>query len=283
MDEQTNALQDALGALLSDIKIKGVSVEALSEILADEIWAGIRKDAVGNKYVPDQYTLSLEPVSFTQSARSSQEIQNQLRMSLKTALTSTGLMLARDPHFTLATDPTLSAGSVRVIAWHSRDPLHLVDQVVTPVVGDTDKPPTGAFLIIQGKRHYRLKKHLITIGRRLDSDLVLDDQHISRKHAKLLARHGKYVLIDEKSTAGTRVNGQLIDEQTLKPGDVITIAKIDLIYGEGPEGPPDITPPYRPTDKPTDRDQITPLGLKLKYEDDTVALGKKGKKDSTEP
>jgi hypothetical protein len=283
MDEQTNALQDALGALLSDIKIKGVSVEALSEILADEIWAGIRKDAVGNKYVPDQYTLSLEPVSFTQSARSSQEIQNQLRMSLKTALTSTGLMLARDPHFTLATDPTLSAGSVRVIAWHSRDPLHLVDEVVTPVVGDTDKPPTGAFLIIQGKRHYRLKKHLITIGRRLDSDLVLDDQHISRKHAKLLARHGKYVLIDEKSTAGTRVNGQLIDEQTLKPGDVITIAKIDLIYGEGPEGPPDITPPYRPTDKPTDRDQITPLGLKLKYEDDTVALGKKGKKDSTEP
>lgn len=283
MDEQTNALQDALGALLSDIKIKGVSVEALSEILADEIWAGIRKDAVGNKYVPDQYTLSLEPVSFTQSARSSQEIQNQLRMSLKTALTSTDLMLARDPHFTLATDPTLSAGSVRVIAWHSRDPLHLVDEVVTPVVGDTDKPPTGAFLIIQGKRHYRLKKHLITIGRRLDSDLVLDDQHISRKHAKLLARHGKYVLIDEKSTAGTRVNGQLIDEQTLKPGDVITIAKIDLIYGEGPEGPPDITPPYRPTDKPTDRDQITPLGLKLKYEDDTVALGKKGKKDSTEP
>jgi hypothetical protein len=283
MDEQTNALQDALGALLSDIKIKGVSVEALSEILADEIWAGIRKDAVGNKYVPDQYTLSLEPVSFTQSARSSQEIQNQLRMSLKTALTSTDLMLARDPHFTLATDPTLSAGSVRVIAWHSRDPLHLVDEVVTPVVGDTDKPPTGAFLIIQGKRHYRLKKHLITIGRRLDSDLVLDDQHISRKHARLLVRHGKYVLIDEKSTAGTRVNGQLIDEQTLKPGDVITIAKIDLIYGEGPEGPPDITPPYRPTDKPTDRDQITPLGLKLKYEDDTVALGKKGKKDSTEP
>ncbi len=283
MDEQTNALQDALGASLSDIKIKGVSVEALSEILADEIWAGIRKDAVGNKYVPDQYTLSLEPVSFTQSARSSQEIQNQLRMSLKTALTSTDLMLARDPHFTLATDPTLSAGSVRVIAWHSRDPLHLVDEVVTPVVGDTDKPPTGAFLIIQGKRHYRLKKHLITIGRRLDSDLVLDDQHISRKHARLLVRHGKYVLIDEKSTAGTRVNGQLIDEQTLKPGDVITIAKIDLIYGEGPEGPPDITPPYRPTDKPTDRDQITPLGLKLKYEDDTVALGKKGKKDSTEP
>ena len=283
MDEQTNALQDALGASLSDIKIKGVSVEALSEILADEIWAGIRKDAVGNKYVPDQYTLSLEPVSFTQSARSSQEIQNQLRMSLKTALTSTDLMLARDPHFTLATDPTLSAGSVRVIAWHSRDPLHLVDEVVTPVVGDTDKPPTGAFLLIQGKRHYRLKKHLITIGRRLDSDLVLDDQHISRKHARLLVRHGKYVLIDEKSTAGTRVNGQLIDEQTLKPGDVITIAKIDLIYGEGPEGPPDITPPYRPTDKPTDRDQITPLGLKLKYEDDTVALGKKGKKDSTEP
>ena len=282
MDEQTNALRDALRASLIDVNLESVLVETLSEILADEVWAGIRKDTAGNRYVPDQYTLSLKPESFAQSARSSQEIQDQFRMGLRAALTSTDLILAREPHFTLATDPTLSTGSVRVIAWHSRDPLNLVDEVVEPAVGDTDKPPAGAFLIIQGKRHFRLKKHLITIGRRLDSDLVLDDQHISRKHARLLARHGKFVLIDENSTAGTRVNGQLIDEQTLKPGDVITIAKIDLIYGEGPEGPPDITPPYKPTDRPTDRDQITPLGLKLKYEDDTAVLGKKRKKDSTE-
>ncbi len=282
MDEKIIALQDALRASLEDITLERVSVETLSEKLAVESWAAIRKDTAGKRYVPDQFTLSLEPESFAQSARSSQEIQNQLQMGLQVALTSTDLILAREPHFTLATDPTLSVGSVRVIAWHSRDPLNLVDEVVAPVDGDTDKPPTGAFLIIQGKRHFRLKKHLITIGRRLDSDLVLDDQHISRKHARLLARHGKFVLIDEKSTAGTRVNGQLIDEQTLKPGDVITIAKIDLIYGEGPEGPPDITPPYKPTDRPTDRDQITPLGLKLKYEDDTAVLGKKKKKDSTE-
>ena len=282
MDEQTNALRDALRASLVDVNLESVSVETLSEILADEIRAGIRKDTAGNRYVPDQYTLSLEPESFDQSERSSQEIQDQLRMGFQVALTNTALILAREPHFTLATDPTLSDGSVRVIAWHSRDPLNLVDEVVEPAIGDTDKPPAGAFLIIQGKRHFRLKKHLVTIGRRLDSDLVLDDQHISRKHARLLARHGKFVLIDENSTAGTRVNGQLIDEQTLKPGDVITIAKIDLIYGEGPEGPPDITPPYKPTDRPTDRDQITPLGLKLKYSDDTAVLSKKGKQDSTE-
>jgi len=282
MDEQIIALRDALRASLADITLESVSVETLSEKLTDEIWAGIRKDTAGNNYVPDQYTLSLEPEGFAQSARSSQEIQNQLRMGIQEALKSMDLVLAREPHFTLATDPTLSTGSVRVIAWYSRDPLNLVDEFVAPVLGDTDKPPAGAFLIIQGKRHFRLKKHLITIGRRLDSDLVLDDQHISRKHARLLARHGKFVLIDENSTAGTRLNGQLVDEQTLKPGDVITIAKIDLIYGEGLEGPPDITPPYRPTEKPTDRDQITPLGLKLKYEEDTAVRGKKGKKDSTE-
>lgn len=282
MDEQIIALRDALRASLADITLESVSVETLSEKLTEEIWAGIRKDTAGNNYVPDQYTLSLEPEGFAQSARSSLEIQNQLRMGLQEALKSMDLVLAREPHFTLATDPTLSTGSVRVIAWYSHDPLNLVDEVVAPVLGDTDKPPVGAFLIIQGKRHFRLKKHLITIGRRLDSDLVLDDLHVSRKHARLLARHGKFVLIDENSTAGTRVNGQLVDEQTLKPGDVITIAKIDLIYGEGLEGPPDITPPYRPTDKPTDRDQITPLGLKLKYEKDTAVLGKKRKKDSTE-
>ncbi len=279
MEEQIGALTDALRASLSDINIQGVSVEELSEKLAHELWAGIRKDAGGNMYAPDQYTLSFEPESSDEYERASPEIQNRLRIGLREALIRMDLMLAREPHFTLGTDPTLPSGAVRVIAWHSRDPLHLADEVTAQINGDTHKPPKGAFLIIQGKRHFRLKKHLVTIGRRLDSDLVLDDQHVSRKHARLLARHGKFVLFDEKSTAGTRVNGQLIDEQTLKPGDVITIAKIDLIYGEGPEGPPDITLPYKPADKPTDRDQITPLGLKLRY-DDTAVFGKKGKKNS---
>jgi hypothetical protein len=49
----------------------------------------------------------------------------------------------------------------------------------------------------------------------------------------------------------------------LRPGDIISIAAVQLIYGEDPEGPPGDTPPYEPSPEPeAQRDEITPLDLR---------------------
>jgi pSer/pThr/pTyr-binding forkhead associated (FHA) protein len=79
----------------------------------------------------------------------------------------------------------------------------------------------------------------------------------------LKVKEGRFVLADLDSTAGTRVNGRLIKEHVLRPGDVINIAGIEMIYGEDVSGPPEEVPPYQPPvrDK-ADRDRITPLDLK---------------------
>jgi len=106
--------------------------------------------------------------------------------------------------------------------------------------------PIGAFLIIDGTRHFPLDRPVINVGRRLDNQLILENPHVSRTHAQLRVRDGRFVLFDLGSTSGTRVNGRAIKQHILQPGDVVTVANIRMVYGEDPGGPPDTTPPYTP-------------------------------------
>lgn len=93
-----------------------------------------------------------------------------------------------------------------------------------------------AFLIVNGRRHIPLDKPRLTIGRRMDNDIVVDSLAVSRKHAQVRWRYGRFVLYDAGSRAGLRVNGQPAHEWVLRPGDVITLVDdVTLIYGEGAE------------------------------------------------
>jgi hypothetical protein len=172
------------------------------------------------------------------------------------------MSLAREPHITLATDPTLARGDVRVITWHSSDPILEARRAAQEDDQVTETPPEGAFFMIEGSRHFPLDRTLINIGRRLDNHLVLENPHISRRHAQLRVRGGHFNIHDLNSTAGTRVNGKQVQEWTLRPGDIVTLATVQLIYGEDPSGPPSVTAPYTPPFTPeADRDRVTPLDL----------------------
>lgn len=58
---------------------------------------------------------------------------------------------------------------------------------------------------------------LITIGREYSNDLVLDDPKVSRSHAQIDHREGKYFLTDLNSTQGTRLNGDKINGTVTLP------------------------------------------------------------------
>ncbi len=62
-----------------------------------------------------------------------------------------------------------------------------------------------------------------TIGRGSEYDMVLDEDMVSRRHAKIATLHGQIVLQDLKSTNGTFVNGERITLVRLKPGDKVLI------------------------------------------------------------
>lgn len=267
-------LRESIRETLTQLPLQDSPVDSIAKQLTNEIINSARLDREGRAFAPDQYTLSVHPGNIVHRSRIATKFQERLVLDIHAALQRTDFHFAREPHCTLATDPTLGEGQVRVIAWHSSDPLRVEEEIEPQPENDTDRPPAGAFLIIEGKQHYQLKTPLVTIGRRLDNHLVLDDSHVSRQHARLRANRGSFLLTDLDSTSGTKVNGREITEHTLRPGDVITIAAIELIYGEDPEGPPKVTPPYFPSpETATDQDQDTPLYLKMGKEDKTATLG----------
>ncbi len=92
---------------------------------------------------------------------------------------------------------------------------------------------TADAFLIKGKRHISLDRPIISIGRHLDNDLVIDSRAVSRHHAQIRWQHGKYVLHDLGSKGGIMVNNRSISERVLRPGDVITIGPTSYVYGEG--------------------------------------------------
>jgi len=65
------------------------------------------------------------------------------------------------------------------------------------------------------------------IGRLEGNDLVLPDQHVSRKHALLVCMDGRYRLRDLGSRNGTLLNGQPVAEADLTDGDCLTLGAFE--------------------------------------------------------
>jgi hypothetical protein len=69
---------------------------------------------------------------------------------------------------------------------------------------------------------FDLAKDVMTIGRDMNNDLVINDAEVSRNHGRLTSQSGGYLIEDLASTNGTFVNGQrLIGPKLLNPGDVV--------------------------------------------------------------
>src|SRR3954464_5328352 len=101
----------------------------------------------------------------------------------------------------------------------------------------------------------------INVGRVQGNDLMLPKGNVSKRHARLLYRDGRFIVTDLKSTNGTYVNGRKIAQATIvREGDKIYIGdfvlRIEASAGAGapaPTGggaapivddnPPDVGPP----------------------------------------
>jgi len=81
---------------------------------------------------------------------------------------------------------------------------------------------------VQGE--YELDKERITIGRKPDNEIPIDNLAVSGKHALVITILDDSFLEDLGSTNGTYVNGKLIKKHALKDGDVIAIGKHELKY-----------------------------------------------------
>lgn len=71
---------------------------------------------------------------------------------------------------------------------------------------------------------YPIRGDMLTIGRDEENNITLDDDQVSRYHARLLLQEDQIILEDLGSTNGTLVNGKPIEGQhVLQPADIISV------------------------------------------------------------
>ncbi|OBG26354.1 FHA domain-containing protein [Mycobacterium sp. E3198] len=103
----------------------------------------------------------------------------------------------------------------------------------------TEGLPSGAALLIvkrgpnAGSR-FLLDRAVTSAGRHPDSDILLDDVTVSRRHAEFrLDEDGNWAVADVGSLNGTYVNRQPVDSAVLANNDEVQIGKFRLVFLTG--------------------------------------------------
>ena len=83
-------------------------------------------------------------------------------------------------------------------------------------------------------REFELDKPVVTIGRRLGNDIVVQDTNVSRHHARVLREDAGYAIEDTDSANGTVVNDERVEGlHPIYDGDVIRIGDAVLVFEAG--------------------------------------------------
>ena len=98
------------------------------------------------------------------------------------------------------------------------------------------RPGDACIIVIYGPelgKRVQLGMAPFEIGRSSKNDLFLDQESISRHHARITFDGTNYWIGDQKSTNGTFVNDEAVREQRLRDGDQIRIGRSILKFMTG--------------------------------------------------
>lgn len=99
-------------------------------------------------------------------------------------------------------------------------------------------------------RDYIISKPLTILGRDERADIPLfGDPNLAPQHAAIRLQNGRHVLIDGGTAIGTVVNGQRVQEQLLRDGDMIQLGQVRILFHEKATASR-ITKPVTDTPKP---------------------------------
>lgn len=118
-------------------------------------------------------------------------------------------------------------------------------------------------IIIQEKggeqRRMVFNKAEVTFGRVQGNDIVLPKGNVSKRHARIVLKDGKFIIVDLKSTNGTYVNGRKITSPlVVKDSDKIYIG--DFIVGVDENASESDGPSESPTSPPAAVEMADPPG-----------------------
>lgn len=199
-----------------------------------------KRVSINNIYVPNEYTVFLHHTDWENIAAFSDSLAAELQEYITHKAGEKKYSLPGCPLIKFVSDDNIVVGNVVVESLFSEVPAGegksadpgLPFEHTQRFTMLKDKLSTGGSPLILAKirvesgplreKIFNLNKDSIVIGRRESCDIVLDDDSISRRHARLDLSRGVYLIHDLDSTNGTKVNGERITTRTLKSGDVLT-------------------------------------------------------------
>src|SRR6185295_3492161 len=104
--------------------------------------------------------------------------------------------------------------------------------------GESRMSTSVTFQILEGIDKGRVFRDLalpVTIGREEGNLLRLNDERVSRFHAKIQLDSDDFILTDLESTNGTRVNGTVVQIRRLRFGDRVHVGRSMLLFGSNDE------------------------------------------------
>src|SRR5258706_1454172 len=113
-------------------------------------------------------------------------------------------------------------------------------------------------------RTYELKTDKTTVGRVSDNAFELPEASVSSHHAEIHLRGNDVVVKDLGSTNGTFINGEKIQEATLKPGQILRFGMIEMRLdgGEAPSAAAGAAAAAA-AKKQLEQTRVIPQGVKL--------------------
>ncbi len=194
------------------------------------------EEQVKNGTPPNQFTIYVNPVDSRVLRETMPGLEKQLGDYLVLMTARRGIHLSDSPRIQFEIDPEVKQNSARIVLAFEEE--NQPAETAIYQLGGNDPTQEAiraadAFLILHGRQHIALDRPIIRIGRRVENDIVLDSPTISRQHAQIRWRQRYFVLYDVSSHGRTSVNGEPVQEHILRPGDVIALSDILLVYGEG--------------------------------------------------
>jgi hypothetical protein len=193
---------------------------------------------VSGVLVPNVYDVYLNPYDYEQFKDARESMARNLEAHVGRMARQRGFSMVSRPKVMLRPDRDVNRGDVLVEA-HLEDveqlpeaaPQHtsLLPQV-DPVEAMLSPQAEATPVINFNGQTYNVLRSPTRLGRLPDNDIVLNDKRVSRHHAEVLQRDGRWLVRDTGSTNGTAVNGKVLKETALKRGDVISLGGLEITW-----------------------------------------------------
>jgi hypothetical protein len=196
--------------------------------------------SVDRVIVPAFYRAFLNPEDFKAFEPIQDSLEREMANYLRDLANERGFSLLEHPFVDVAPDPAVHRRGIQVVAEMSAGPAYGgpqgIDktQVISTAGAQAARGQATAQLELEtpdGPHLFPLETNLVTVGRGLNNDLIVEDPRVSRQHAQIRYKSRRHFVGDLGSTNGTYVNGMPVtNDQLLRDGDVVSFGGLEMRF-----------------------------------------------------